>query len=88
MANQRGRPRTAWTTGRFGSFVSSYRVDLLADEVGVDPASVYRWARGDGFPSIPAALAIVQVARNVGTTLTLEDIYCPEAGAAGDRKRA
>jgi DNA-binding XRE family transcriptional regulator len=88
MANQRGRPRsTAWA-GRFGSFVSRYRVELLADEVGVDPASVYRWLRGDSAPSVPAAFAIVQVARRVGTTLTLEDIYCPQACSVGDRKRA
>lgn len=77
MSNPRGRPRVAWT-GKFGAFVSSYRIENLADEVEVDSASVYRWMRGDSSPSVPRALAIVEVARRSGTTLTLEDVLIRE----------
>jgi hypothetical protein len=84
---RRGRPRTPWT-GKFGAFVSSYRIENLADEVDVDPASVYRWARGDSFPSLPKAIAIVEIARRSGLTLSLEDIYETEVNRIRVRMHA
>jgi hypothetical protein len=87
MANQRGRPRMAWV-GKLGAFVSSYRAEVLADEINVDPATCYRWARGDGFPSIPKAIAIVEVARRSGRRLTLEDIFAPEVHRVRVRMRS
>jgi hypothetical protein len=74
IERRRGRPREAWP-GRLGAFITSYHVENLADAVEVDPASVYRWARGDAFPSLGKAIAIVEVARMAGTELSLEDVF-------------
>jgi DNA-binding XRE family transcriptional regulator len=84
VSNHRlGRPRVAWV-GKFGAFLASYRVDHLADQVEVDPASIYRWARGDSLPSVPKAIAIVEVARRSGRTLSLEDIFVREVTTSTD----
>lgn len=85
---RRGRPRSTTWAGKFGAFVSSYRIENLADEVDVDPASVYRWARGDSFPSLPKAIAIVEIARRSGLTLSLEDIFETEINRVRVRMRA
>jgi len=84
---QRGRPRTSWA-GKFGAFVSTCRVENLADMVEVDPASVYRWCRGDSSPSLGKAIAIVEIARAAGTALTLEDVYEVEVNRIRVRMRS
>ncbi len=82
---RRGRPRKEWE-GRLGAFVSSFRVENLATELDVDPVSVYGWLRGDFQPSVPRALAIVDIARRSGTALTLEDIYVRVVTSANDEE--
>jgi hypothetical protein len=87
VERHRGRPRKTWA-GKFGAFVSSYRIENLSIDVDVDPASCYRWARGDSFPSIPKAIAIVEIARRSGLVLSLEDIYETEVNRVRGRMRA
>ncbi len=84
---RRGRPRSTWP-GKLGAFVSSYQIDQLADEIGVDAASCYRWCRGDTFPSLGKAIAIVEIARASGTALTLEDVYETEVNRIRVQMRA
>ena len=48
----------------------------------------YRWARGDYQPQIQKAIAIVEVARAAGRTLTLEDIYEREVTRVRVRMRS
>jgi DNA-binding XRE family transcriptional regulator len=85
---RRGRPRSTWTwTGKLGAFVSSYRIENLADAVEVDAASVYRWMRGDSSPSVANAIAIVELARAAGTPLTLEDVFQTEVNTIRVRMR-
>jgi DNA-binding XRE family transcriptional regulator len=85
----RGRPRSTWMfAGKLGAFVSSYRIENLADAVRVDSASVYRWMRGESSPSVENAIAITLVARAAGTPLTLEDIYATEVNTIRVRMRS
>jgi DNA-binding XRE family transcriptional regulator len=84
---RRGRPRKEWE-GRLGAFVSSFRVESLAIELGVEPASVYGWMRGEYRPSIDRAFQIVEVARRSGTTLTLEDVYVRELKSTDEENHA
>jgi hypothetical protein len=72
--DRRGRPCKQWQ-GRFGEFVSSYRVSNLATELGVDIVAVYSWMRGEHQPSVDRAREIVELARRHGVELSLDDIY-------------
>jgi len=62
-------------SSRFGAFIAGFRVDNLATELDVDPATVYGWCRGDWKPKIERAFQIIEIARRSGTALTVEDIY-------------
>lgn len=72
--NRGGRPRNEYA-GKFGAFVMKVLPENLATELNVDPAAVYQWLRGEHIPRPKKALAIVEIARREGVTLSLEDIY-------------
>jgi hypothetical protein len=55
--------------------VSEYTVEKLAGELELDTSQVYRWVRGDYRLPVQRAIAISEIARSVGTNLSLEDIY-------------
>ena len=63
-------------------------MERLAAELDLDPMQIYRWARGDYQPKIQKAIAIVEVARAAGRTLTLEDIYEREVARIRVRMRS
>jgi hypothetical protein len=71
----RGRPRSTTWIGKLGSWVSEYTVEKLAGELEPDTSQVYRWVRGDTCLPAQKAIAISEIARSVGTNLSLEDIY-------------
>jgi DNA-binding XRE family transcriptional regulator len=88
ISRRRGRPRSTTWVGKFGSWVSDYTVERLAAQLLLDPLQIYRWARGDYQPQIQKAIAIVEVARAAGRTLTLEDIYEREVARIRVRMRS
>jgi hypothetical protein len=59
----------------FARFVTEYRVTRLARRLKIGNAAVYHWIRGATSPRVETALTITQLAREFGTTLTLEQIY-------------
>jgi DNA-binding XRE family transcriptional regulator len=64
------------------------KVENLATELDVDPATIYNWMRGECQPSIPRAFAIIEVAQRFGTKLSLEDIYTREANTDHDEEKS
>lgn len=64
--------RTARWETRFGSFVRSYGVARLAQQLQLDTTAIRQWVRGHTSPRPPHARAIVVLSEN---TLTLDDIY-------------
>ena len=73
------RPRGSrnWV-GKLGGFVSSFTVERLADELGIDVSTAGRYARGDYGIPVSKAIAISEIARSAGTNLTLEDLYATD----------
>jgi hypothetical protein len=60
---------------KFARFIQSYGVQSLAVELDVHPTAVYHWIRGTVSPRAAHAEVIQQIARERGTTLTLDEIY-------------
>jgi transcriptional regulator with XRE-family HTH domain len=54
---------------------SGIRAEDLADRLGVDHSTVYRWLRGEQSPTHNTAHAIAEIARRSGRKLTLDDIF-------------
>jgi hypothetical protein len=73
----RGRPRSTTWIGKLGAFVNDFTAERLAGELEVELSYIYRWAWG-AKPQLPQAIAITEIARSVGTSLALEDIYASE----------
>jgi DNA-binding XRE family transcriptional regulator len=63
------------------------RVENVASELDVDPASVYYWMKGTCQPSIQRAYAIIDLAKRFGTKLRLEDIYIRKANTNYDEEK-
>ena len=82
----RGRPPIKFP-GRFGSFVSSFRVENLASELDIDPAAVYCWMRGDYRPKVDHAIRIIEIAKTTGTQLTLEDVLVRVVKSSDEDKK-
>jgi len=78
IARHRGRPRSTTWIGAFGAFANEYTCERLAGDLELDLTQIYRWARGDSRPPIQRAIAIAEIARSVGTNLTLEEIYATD----------
>jgi len=74
--------------GKFGSWVSEFTVERLAGELGLDSSQVYRWVRGDYCLPVQKAIAISEIARSVGTNLTLEDLYAVDISRIRCRMRS
>jgi transcriptional regulator with XRE-family HTH domain len=75
---RRGRPRK-WIEIPLAKWMkaSGIRAEVLAQELEVDHSTVYRWLRGEQFPTIETAKAIAIIARRKPTSvgpLTLEMI--------------
>jgi transcriptional regulator with XRE-family HTH domain len=67
---------------------SGIRAEDLADELEVDHSTVYRWLRGDQFPTIETAKAIAIIAHRTdsGRNLTLDKIL-KKRDAGGNERR-
>ncbi|MGH9685273.1 MAG: hypothetical protein ACRD4S_16885 [Candidatus Acidiferrales bacterium] len=63
-----------WET-KFARFVADYGVSRLAWDLGVVKSAVYHWIRGAAAPHPAKALAIKQIAKNMGVDLSFEEIY-------------
>jgi hypothetical protein len=63
-----------WKT-RFGSFVSEFGAERLAEDLEVRPPSVYKWVRGETAPTPARAFAIMRIACQNGFVISLDDIY-------------
>jgi transcriptional regulator with XRE-family HTH domain len=85
-AGRAGRPRK-WK-GAFAEWMISNKIhpEELADEVEVDLSTVFRWCRGEQFPSLPTAQSIAEFARRSGRTLTLDDLLAPRGHFIGRGK--
>ncbi len=59
----------------FSRFIESYGVEALAAQLGIDPSTIYHWLRGVSAPRRTHAEIIQRLARERGTTLTLDAIY-------------
>jgi hypothetical protein len=70
---------------KFGQFVRSYGVELLATRLSVDPTSVYHWIARRTSPDPANAQAIQRLARRRRITLSLDDIYQHRRGARSHR---
>ena len=75
IPRRRGRPRTTTWIGKFGEFVSTFTAERLAGELGLEPSQIYRWVRGDYRLPVQKAIAIAELARSAGVSLSLEDLY-------------
>jgi transcriptional regulator with XRE-family HTH domain len=75
---RRGRPRK-WAEIPLAAWMisSGIRAEDLADRLGVDHSTVYRWFRGEQNPTRTTAKAIAEIARSSGRKLSLEDIFNP-----------
>lgn len=60
---------------RFGRFVKTYGVELLASRLHVRSTAVYGWVSGRVSPTSGNALAIRRLAKRRGIVLSLEVIY-------------
>ena len=72
----RGRPRK-WAEIPLATWMiaSGIRAEDLADRLGVDHSTVYRWFRGEQNPTLTTAKAIAEIAQRSGRKLTLDDIF-------------
>jgi hypothetical protein len=59
----------------FARFIESYGVGALAVQLGIDPSAIYHWIRGINAPRRTHAEILQRLARERGTTLTLDAIY-------------
>jgi hypothetical protein len=64
--------------GALGAFANEYTCERLAGDLEIDLSQIYRWAHGDSRPPVQRAIAITEIARSVGTNLTLEEIYATD----------
>jgi len=72
---------------RFGRFVKTYGVKLLASRLNVRSTAVYGWVSGRVSPTSGNALAIRKLAKRRRIALPLEVIYQQFHGARGERRR-
>ena len=63
-----------WKT-RFGSFVSEFGAERLAESLEVRPPAVYQWVKGETSPTPARAFAILRIASQSGFEISLDDIY-------------
>jgi hypothetical protein len=84
----RGRPRSREWRGPLGAFVNDYTATRLATVLDADLRQIYDWARGDFNPRLQQAIAISEIARAAGRSLTLEDIYASEVTRVRARMRS
>lgn len=59
----------------FGRFVLEFGATSLAGRLKVHRSAVYQWIRGAAAPEPGTAVAIRDLARAKGFTVSLEDIY-------------
>jgi len=74
--------------GALGAFVSAYTATQLADDLDTDLNQIYRWVRGDASPCVTRAIQVVEIARGVGTELSLEDVFAAQVTRVRCRMRA
>jgi len=70
---------------KFGQFVESYGVELLAARLKVDSTAIYHWIGRRTSPDPTNALAIQRLARRRRITLSLDDIYQHRREARSER---
>jgi hypothetical protein len=63
-----------WDTP-LGSFARTYGVRDLATSLGVHPQAVMHWVAGRHVPRPELALELVELAREMGDTLTMSEVY-------------
>lgn len=63
-----------WDTP-FARFVGQFGVRSLADRLSIEPSAVYHWIRGATQPRAAIAFDICELAREVGTALSFEEVY-------------
>jgi len=71
--SQRARDRR-WQT-KFGTFVSEFGAERLAEILEVRPPAVYKWVKGETAPTPARACTILQIAAQTGFQISLDDIY-------------
>jgi hypothetical protein len=71
--SQRAQDRR-WQT-KFGTFVSEFGAERLAEILEVRPPAVYQWVKGETAPTPARASAILQIAAQNGFEISLDDIY-------------
>jgi transcriptional regulator with XRE-family HTH domain len=60
---------------KFARFIKSYSVESLATQLDVRPSAIYHWISGRTAPRRTHAEIIQRLARERGTTLTMDAIY-------------
>ena len=73
MAQQKSADRR-WDS-KFGRFVASYGIDLLAVRLSVTRSAVYHWMHGSNSLHPANAQAICRLAKRRHIELSLDDIY-------------
>ncbi len=71
--SQRAQDRR-WQT-KFGTFVSEFGAERLAEILEVRPPAVYQWVKGHTALTPARACAILQIAAQNGFEISLDDIY-------------
>lgn len=60
---------------KFERFCRSYGVERLAAGLQIQSSAVYHWLRGSTAPRRTIAAILIQLAREAGVRLTLDQIY-------------
>ena len=68
----------------FARFIKSYGVESLAVQLDVNPSAIYHWIKGVNAPRRTHAEIIQRLARERGTTLTMDAIYRHASERASD----
>jgi len=60
---------------KFEQFLRRYGVARMAAQLQIDESAIYHWLRGVTRPKPEFAVIIQRIAREEGSSLTLDDIY-------------
>jgi DNA-binding transcriptional regulator YdaS (Cro superfamily) len=60
---------------RFARFVKDFGVEALAARLAVRPSAIYHWIRGATTPRPVHAETIQRLARESGSSISMDDIY-------------
>ncbi len=63
-----------WST-RLGRFVLAYRANKLAEALGIRRTAIHHWIDGTTQPRPENARKLVELAKEIGIRLSLQDVY-------------